>query len=60
MRKQLKSFFQLEVKSGNFNNLFYGLCDSGVNLTELGQNLSFNIKSEVSTRSEPFRGNKIV
>ena len=42
----LKSFI-------NFNYLFYGLCDSGVILKELGQNLSFNVKSEVSTWGEP-------
>ena len=34
----------------NFNYLFYGLCNSGVILKELGQNLSFSVKSEVLTR----------
>ena len=34
----------------NFNHLFYGFCDSGVILKKLGQNLSFNVKSEVLKR----------
>ena len=37
----------------NFNYLFYGFCDSGVILKELGQNLSFSVKSEVLKRGEP-------
>ena len=36
----------------NFNYLFDGLCDSGVILKKLGQNLSFNVKSEVLTRGK--------
>ena len=33
-----------------FNYLFYGFCDPGVILNELGQNLSFSVKSEVLAR----------
>jgi len=36
----------------NFNYLFYGLSDLGVILKELGQNLSFSVKSEVLTRGQ--------
>ena len=36
----------------NFNYLFYGLCDSLVLLKALGQNLSFNVKSEVLKREQ--------
>ena len=43
------SLFTLNIFS-NFNYLFCGFCDSGVILNELGQNLSFNVKSEVLKR----------
>ena len=36
----------------NLNYLFYGFCDSGVILNELGENLSFNVKSKVLTRGK--------
>ena len=43
----------------NFNYLFYDFCDSGVILNELGQDLSFSVKSEVLTRGRtPHISNK--
>ena len=41
-----------KVFFSNFNYLFYGLSDSGVILKQLGQNLSFSVKSEVLTRGQ--------
>ena len=41
-----------KVFFSNFNYLFYGLSDSGVVLKELGQNLSFSVKSEVLARRQ--------
>jgi len=44
------SLFTATSIFSNFNYLFYDLCDSEVILKELGQNLSFSVKSEVTTR----------
>ena len=52
---------KIYIEYSNFNYLFYGLCDSEVILKESGHNLSFSVKSEVSTRGEPphIRNNNI-
>ena len=36
----------------NFNYVFYSLCDSEVNLKELGQTWSFSVKSEILIRGQ--------
>ena len=41
-----------KIVLSNFNYLFCGLSDLGVILKELGQNLSFSVKSEVLTRGQ--------
>ena len=47
-----KYLFFTQFFFSNFNYFFYGLCDSGVILKELGQNLSFSVKSKVLKRGQ--------